>query len=167
MTDRVCLGAVTGPHGVRGLVKVKSFTECPGDVAAYGPVEDEVGARRFVLAVQGQAKGRVIVRIDGVTDRTMAEALKGTRFYVDRAALPEPEDGSFYHADLMGLRVETQAGDALGTVTALYDFGAGEVLEFRDADDAARMLPFTEAVVPLVDIDGGRVVVDPPEGSLE
>ncbi|MEQ8584393.1 MAG: ribosome maturation factor RimM [Thalassobaculaceae bacterium] len=167
MSARVCLGAITGPHGVRGLVKVKPFTEVPEDIAAYGPVENEAGTRRFTLRITGTAKGQVIVAVDGVGDRNAAEALKGQRLYVDRTALPEPDDGSFYHADLIGMAVVGPDGADLGTVTALYDFGAGDLLEFRGADGKARMLPFTEAVVPTVDLDARRMVVDPPEGALE
>ncbi|GHD40148.1 ribosome maturation factor RimM [Thalassobaculum fulvum] len=167
MAERVCLGAVTGAHGVRGLVKVKPFTENPDDVAAYGPVEDERGSRRFTLAVAGHHKETVIVRVEGIADRDAAEALRGTRLYVDRSALPEPEDGEFYHADLIGLRVVTVGGEELGRVTALYDFGAGDLVEFAGADGKSRMLPFTEAAVPEVDIAGGRIVVQPPEGLLE
>lgn len=167
MSARVCLGAITGPHGVRGLVKVKPFTEVPEDVAAYGPVEDETGNRRFTLRVTGAAKGQVIVAVDGVGDRNAAEALKGERLYVDRSALPDPDDGSFYHADLIGMDLVGMDGTPLGTVTALYDFGAGDVLEFRGADGKARMLPFTEQVVPTVDLEARRMVVDPPEGALE
>lgn len=167
MSARVCLGAITGPHGVRGLVKVKPFTEVPEDVAAYGPVENEAGTRRFSLRITGTAKGQVIVAVDGVGDRNAAEALKGQRLYVDRTALPEPDDGSFYHADLIGMAVVGLDGADLGTVTALYDFGAGDLLEFRGADGKARMLPFTEAVVPTVDLAARRMVVDPPEGALD
>lgn len=167
MADRVCLGAVTGAHGVRGLVKVKPFTENPDDVAAYGPVEDEPGGRRFALAVTGRQKDAVIVRVDGVTDRDAAEALRGTRFYVARSALPEPADGEFYHADLIGLAVVTAGGETLGRVTAMHDFGAGDLIEYVGADGKPRMLPFTEAAVPEVDIAGGRIVVDPPEGLVE
>lgn len=166
MSARVCLGAITGPHGVRGLVKVKTFTEVPEDVAAYGPVEDEAGRRRFTLKITGSAKGQVIVAVDGVGDRDAAEALKGERLYVDRSALPDPDDGTFYHADLIGMDVVGRDGVVLGSVTALYDFGAGDVLEFRGADGKARMLPFTEAVVPEVDLDARRMVVEPPEGAL-
>lgn len=167
MSARVCLGAITGPHGVRGLVKVKTFTEVPEDIAAYGPVEDETGTRRFTLRITGAAKGQVIVAMEGVGDRNAAEALKGQRLYVERAALPEPDDGSFYHADLIGMDVVALDGTALGTVSALYDFGAGDLLEFRAADGKARMLPFTEEVVPTVDLEARRMVVDPPEGALE
>lgn len=167
MGARVCLGAITGPHGVRGLVKVKPFTEVPEDVAAYGPVEDEAGKRRFTLKIAGSAKGQVIVALDGVGDRDAAEALKGERLYVERAALPDPDDGSFYHADLIGMEVASPDGTSLGVVTALYDFGAGDLLEFRGADGTARMLPFTETVVPVVDLKARRLVVDPPDGALE
>ena len=167
MSARVCLGAITGPHGVRGLVKVKPFTEVPEDIAAYGPVEDETGTRRFTLRVTGEAKGQVIVALEGVGDRNAAEALKGQRLYVARDALPEPDDGSFYHADLIGMEVVGLDGTLLGRVSALYDFGAGDLLEFRGADGKARMLPFTEQVVPTVDLDARRMVVDPPEGALD
>lgn len=167
MAERVCLGAITGAHGVRGLVKVKPFTENPDDVAAYGPVEDERANRRFTLTVTGRHKDTVIVRVDGVADRDAADALRGTRLYVDRAALPEPEDGAFYHADLIGLAVVSKTGEALGRVTAVYDFGAGDLVEYAGPDGKTRMLPFTEAAVPEVDIAGGRLVVDPPEGLDE
>jgi 16S rRNA processing protein RimM len=148
-------------------VKVKPFTEVPEDVAAYGPVEDEAGGRRFTLRVTGQAKGQVIVAVDGIGDRDAAEALKGERLYVERTALPDPEDGTFYHADLIGLTVVTVDGRDLGVVSALFDFGAGDVLELRGPDGKARMLPFTETVVPEVDLQARRLVVDPPIGALE
>lgn len=165
--QRVCLGAITGAHGVRGLVKVKPFTETPEDIAAYGPVETEAADRRFEVKVTGEAKGLVIAQISGVSDRNAAEALKGTRFYVDRSVLPDPEDGAFYHADLIGLRVELANGDPLGQVTAVYDFGAGDVIEFQAAGAKPKMLPFTETVVPEVDLEGGRLVVEPPAGALD
>lgn len=167
MVDRVCLGAVTGAHGVRGLVKVKPFTGNPDDVAAYGAVEDERGDRRFTLAIAGRHKDTVIARFDGVTDRDAAEALRGTRLYVARSMLPAPEDGEFYHADLIGLAVVGVGGESLGRVTALHDFGAGDLIEYVGGDGKARMLPFTEAAVPEVDVAGGRIVVDPPEGLAE
>ena len=167
MVERVCLGAVTGAHGVRGLVKVKPFTENPDDVAAYGPVEDEPGGRRFELAVTGRHKDGVIVRVDGVADRDAAEALRGTRFYVARSILPEPSDGEYYHADLIGLAVVATDGRQLGRVTAMHDFGAGDLIEYVGTDGQSRMLPFTEAAVPEVDLAGGRLVVDPPEGLLD
>ncbi len=167
MTDRVCLGAITGPHGVRGLVKVKAFTEVPEDVAAYGPVETEAADRRFTLRVTGSAKGQLIVAIDGVRDRDAAIALKGQRLYVDRSALPDPDDGTFYHADLIGMTAVDTDGRDLGRVTALHDFGAGDLVEVTAEDGKSLLLPFTEATVPVVDLAARRLVVDPPEGTLE
>lgn len=163
MVDRVCLGAVAGAHGVRGQVKVKPFTENPDDVAAYGPVEDERGDRRFTLVVTGRHKDTVIVRIDGVSDRNAAEALRGTRLYVARSKLPEPEDGAYYHADLIGLAVVSVGGETLGRVTAVHDFGAGDLVEYVDPDGQQHILPFTMTTVPVVDIAGGRLVIEPPE----
>src|SRR3546814_16841742 len=114
---RVCLGVMVGAHGVRGLVKVKSFTEDPAGVAAYGPVDDEGGARRWRLEVVGPAPGKaegvVLVRVAGVEDRDAAQALHGVRLYVDRSALPAPGEAEFYHADLISLRVEDVAGQRL------------------------------------------------------
>ena len=123
--------------------------------------------RRFALTVSGQHKETVIVQVEGVGDRDAAEALRGTRFYVPRSALPEPDDGAFYHADLIGLAVVTVSGETLGRVTAMHDFGAGDLIEYVSADGVSRMLPFTEATVPEVDLAGGRLVVDPPEGLTE
>ena len=101
--ERVCLGAIIGAHGVNGTVRIKSFTEDPADVAAYGPVSDEAGARRFTIRPIGAARGAILARFEGVDDRAAAQALAGTRLYVPRSALPAPDDEEFYHADLLGL----------------------------------------------------------------
>jgi 16S rRNA processing protein RimM len=159
---RVCVGVIKGAHGVRGLVRLKSFTEVPEDVAAYGPVSDEAGTP-YRLAVSGRAKDALLVRIAGVEDRDRAQALAGTRLYVARAALPAVEADTYYHADLIGLAAETSAGRALGKVVAVHDFGAGDLLEIEDAGRQSGFYPFTRAVVPLVDLEGGRIVVDPPD----
>lgn len=165
---RVCLGVIVGAHGVRGSLRVKPFTEKPEAVAAYGPVEDESGHRRFTLRVHGRHKGAVIVAIEGVDDRDQALALKGTRLYVDRAALPELDDEeAFYHADLIGLSVVTREGEALGTVAAVQNFGAGDLLEIADDEGRTLVLPFTKEAVPLVDLDAGRLVAEPPPESEE
>lgn len=160
----VCVGKVVGAHGVRGQVKLKSFTQEPADVAAYGPLFDEAGKRRFKVALSGTPKDGVFVaRLDGVDDRNAAEALKGAKLYALRAALPEPEEEEFYYADLIGLRAETDDGELFGTVTAVHDFGAGDVLELRKADGRTAHLPFSRQVAPLVDVKGGRIVVRPPD----
>lgn len=164
MAERVLVGVVVGAQGLKGALRVKSFTADPLDIASYGPVEDEAGARRFRLKVTGEAKGTVIASVEGVKDRNAAEALKGTRFYVPRAALPASEDeDEFYHADLIGLPVELADGAALGKVRAVWDFGAGDVLEIARPDGEVMMLPFTKAAVPVVDVKGGRLIATPPE----
>ncbi len=164
--DRVCLGVMVGAHGVRGLVKVKSFTEAPEDVAAYGPVSDKSGKRRWTLQVTGPAPGKrdvVLAKVEGVSDRDAAQALHGTELYVERAALPAlAEEETFYHADLIGLRVEDPDGRALGKVAAVENYGAGDFLEVERPDGKLLLLAFTRAVVPEVDIAGGRLVAMPP-----
>src|ERR1051326_6909818 len=101
--NRVCLGIITGAHGVRGAVRVKSFTAEPKDVARYGPLEDEAGGRRWSLSLMRSAKGVVVCRVDGVAAPTTPEALRGLRLYLPRAALPPPPAEEYYHADLIGL----------------------------------------------------------------
>jgi 16S rRNA processing protein RimM len=161
---RVCLGAIAGAHGVRGLVKIKSFTEDPANLTAYGPLGDESGRCRFEIAVTGQARGLLLARIAGVEDRDAAQALRGVRLYVARAALPEPDDvEEFYQADLIGLAAEDPQGRPLGTVASVENYGAGDFLEIARAGAAPLLVPFTRAAVPLVDLEGGRVVVAPPE----
>ncbi len=159
---RVCLGVITGAHGVRGLVRVKSFTEVPEDVAAYGPLSDEDGTRVLTLAVTGRSKDALLARVEGVVDRDQALALKGTRLYVPRDVLPAlEEDETYYHADLLGLAAEDPEGRPLGRVKAVHNFGAGDLLELDGG--GARLVPFTRQAVPVVDLDGGRLVVEPPE----
>ena len=161
--ERLCVGVIAGAHGVRGLVKIKSFTADPANLTAYGPLTDASGARRYQVAVTGRAKGVLLARIEGVGDRDAARALRGARLYVARAALPEPEDEEYYHADLIGLAVEDRAGAPLGRVAAVQNFGAGDILEIERPDQGTLLVPFTKAAVPLVDPAGGRVVVEPPE----
>ncbi|MBP0492449.1 ribosome maturation factor RimM [Pararoseomonas indoligenes] len=159
---RILVGEFGRPHGVRGLVHLRSHTAEPAAIAGYGPLSDEGGARRFVL--KWLAEG--LVQVEGVTDRDAAAKLTGTKLYVDRDALPEPEEDEFYLSDLIGLRAETEAGEVLGTVAALEDFGAGSVLTLRDANGRETLLPFTKAVVPVVEVSEGRIVIVPP-GEVE
>ena len=164
---RVCVGVVTGAHGVRGAVRLKSFTAEPEHVARYGPLEDEKGERRFALRIVGSAKGVLIAAISGIDDRDRAEALRGLRLYLSRSALPPPEEEEYYHADLIGLAAALPDGAFLGTVRAVHDFGAGDTLEIERASGPPVMVPFTRAVVPVVDLDAGRLVIDPLPGLLE
>ncbi|MGB0681577.1 MAG: ribosome maturation factor RimM [Magnetovibrionaceae bacterium] len=171
-SDRVCLGVITGVKGLRGRVRIKPFTAEPEGIAAYGPVSDEAGERRFKLTVREVAKGQVVCAIDGVTDRTQAEALKGLNLYVAADALPATDEEEFYYRDLIGLSAVTLDGRQLGQIVAVHDFGAGTFLEVKGPKDKGEalgtvMVPFTKAVVPVVSIADGRVEIDPPVGLLE
>ncbi len=163
---KLCVGVVVGAHGIKGAVRVKTFTVEPSDVAAYGPVADEAGARRFAIKVLSAAPGQVVAALEGVADRNAAEALRGLRLFVERAALPATgADDEYYVQDLVGLDAEDAQGAAIGKVIGAHDFGAGEVLELTLADGTAVMLPFARATVPVVDLAGGRIVVEIPYGA--
>jgi 16S rRNA processing protein RimM len=167
MAGRVCVAEIGAPHGVRGEVRLKSFTADPAAVAAYGPLESEDGARRFRVLGARPARDALIARLEGIADRDAAEALRGLRLYVSRERLPPPAEDEFYHADLIGLAVVDTAGRPLGTVTAVQNFGAGDLIEVAPAEGGPGVLvPFTKAAVPHVDIAGGRLVADPPEGTF-
>lgn len=166
--DLVCVGRIVGTRGLKGEVRIASFTARPRDVAAYGPVRDRAGRRMFTVTVVGESKGQIVARLSDVADRAAAEALKGLELYVPRRALPPVRDGEYYHADLIGLRAELTGGRTLGTVTAVHDYGAGASLEVAPAAGGeAVMVPFTARTVPVVDVAGGRLVIDAPEGLLE
>jgi 16S rRNA processing protein RimM len=163
MADRkVCIGVIAGAHGVRGQVRVKSFTAEPQDVTAYGPVTDASGARQFDLRITGAARGMMLAKIDGVGDRDAADMLRGTELYVDRERLPDPDEDEFYYADLIGLDVVSTDGKALGTVRAMHNFGAGDMIELENGSGKTELLPFTAAVVASVDLAAGVVTIDPP-----
>jgi 16S rRNA processing protein RimM len=163
----ILVGRIAAAHGVRGLVKLQSFTGDPASIGRYGPLVDATGKRRFEVTVQHSVKGGVIARIAGVADRTAAEKLRGTELYMRRAALPEPAEGEFYHADLVGLAVELADGRPFGRVRAVENFGAGDLLAIDRPGRSQVSLPFTDRAVPVVDLERGRIVVDPPAGLLE
>lgn len=165
MEDRVCVGAVAGAFGVKGEVRLKSFTATPEDLAAYGAVETEDRAQRFDITLTGQTKGALIGRLSGVATKEVADRLRGARLYVARAKLPEPEDDEYYYADLIGLEVFDTGGAALGRVKAVLNHGASDLLEVDRVEGGATVLvPFTQEVVPTVDLSARRIVADPPEG---
>jgi 16S rRNA processing protein RimM len=147
-------------------VRIKSFTACPENIAAYGPLSDETGQRRLEMHVIGAAKGVLIARLTGVEDRSRAEALRGLRLYLPRSALPQPDPEEYYHADLIGLEVVLSDGTPVGRVRAVHDFGAGDTLEIERPTAPPAMVPFTRAVVPVVEIEAGRLVIEPPPGLL-
>lgn len=153
-------------HGVRGLVRVMSHTADPADLTAYGPLTDEKG-RRFVLTWRGEGVAEVAELVDGaavkVADRTKAEKLTHTKLFIDRSALPSPEENEFYLADLIGAQAVGTDGAPVGTVALVHDYGGGASLEIERADAPALLIPFTAACVPEVDITAKRITVLPPE----
>lgn len=160
--NRICLGAIAGVHGIKGEVKVKSFTEVDSDLDKYGIVENETGDRQFELKVVGHSKELLRVKIKGVDDRNEAERLIGTAFYIDRSVLPElEEEDEYYEADLIGLSVKASSGEITGTVAGLYNFGAGEILEIKvKATGKLEMIPFTKEYVPEVNVKDGYIIVE-------
>jgi 16S rRNA processing protein RimM len=161
--DRVCVGAIAGAFGVRGEVRLKSFCAEPRAIASYGPLWTEDGTRSFTVTLGAAVAGGLAARLSGVASREAAEALKGVRLFADRAALPPLGEDEYYHADLIGLLVQDTGGAVLGRVVAVLNHGAGDILEVRRAGGGeALLLPFTRAVVPVVDLAAGRIVADPP-----
>ncbi len=171
MPDRddklVCVGAIAGAFGVRGEARIKSFCAEPEAIAGYGPLTTEDGAREFTLRITRAVKGGFAARIEGVATREAAEALKGTRLYARREKLPALPNDEFYHADLIGLTVLDTGGAEIGRVRAIHDHGAGDMLEVTGPGGAMVLIPFTGAAVPTVDLAAGRIVADPPEGTLD
>ena len=164
MADRVCVAQIGAAHGIRGEVRLRSFTEQPSDVTAYGALESEDGRRHFEIETLRPAKDGFVARLKGIVDRNAAERLTNLKLYIPRERLPPVEDeNTFYHADLIGLAAVTPDGATLGTVRAVHNFGAGDIIEIEPTGAGeALMLPFTEAIVPTVDIANGRLVVVPP-----
>lgn len=158
------LGHILGAHGIKGAVLVRSYAAEPEAIATYGPLEDEAGAARLALTVEGATAKGLVCRVAGVADRTQAERLKGTALYVARERLPDPEVGEYYHADLAGLAAVSEAGSPLGRVVGVLNYGAGDILEVRPEGATRTVLyPMTEAVVRRVDLDGGVIVLAPPD----
>lgn len=164
--DRVCVGAIAGSFGVSGEVRLKSFCTEPEDVAAYGPLWTEDGSRSFTVKLtRASVSGGLGARLSGIATKEQADALKGTSLYADRDRLPSLPDDEYYHADLIGLTVQDTGGAVIGTVQAVHNHGAGDLLEVMGPGlKAALLLPFTMAIVPTVDVKAGKIVVDIPEG---
>lgn len=159
--SRILMGVVGRPHGVRGLVRVQSYAADPATLASCGPLLDERG-RRWTLDWAGAGIARLSGEDGAILDRDAAQALVNLRLYIERERLPPPGEDEFYFADLLGLRAESEAGLALGTVAAVHEYGAGPSLEIARAEGGVLLVPFTRAAVPEVDLRGGRLVVRPP-----
>jgi 16S rRNA processing protein RimM len=162
MEEKILVGVFGAPHGVRGEIRLKSYTQDPSSLAAYGPLADASGNVYDVVAIRSLKDDLLVARVKGVNDRDAAQKLTHQKLYLARAKLPAPEADEFYCSDLIGLRAETIQGVALGVVVAVQNFGAGDILEVAPMVGESMLLPFTRAVVPEVDIAGGRVVIVPP-----
>jgi 16S rRNA processing protein RimM len=168
VAERICVAQIGGAHGLRGEVKLKSFTADPMAVGDYGPLTTEDGSATFEIEAVRPAKGHLIARFRGIGDRNTAERLANVRLFVSRERLPPLAADEFYHTDLIGLSAVTADGAEIGTVVAVHDFGAGDILELQpQAGGTTIMVPFTAAFVPSVDIANGRIVVAPPEAAPE
>jgi len=169
MRGKVRVARIGAAHGVRGEVRLWPFTQDPMAVAGYGPLETEDGARHFTIESLRTGKDHLVARIAGVNDREAAEALRNLDLFVPRARLPAIEEpDTFYHADLIGLAAVTADGAALGTVTAVHNFGAGDIVEIApQGGGAPLMLSFTESAVPEIDLSARRIVVVPPPDASE
>jgi 16S rRNA processing protein RimM len=161
MTGRIRVARIGAAHGVRGEMKLWSFTQDPAAVASYGPLETEDGKRRFEIEKMRAAKDHFVVRIVGIGDRDAAQSLCNVDLFVARDRLPPIEDDdTYYHADLIGLDAVTPEGVMLGTVTALHNFGAGELIEIATTQGGEPLLlPFNDTIVPTIDLAARKVVV--------
>jgi len=160
-SDRVRVARIGAAHGVRGEVRLWSFTEDPLAIAEYAPLETQDGKRQFEIENLRPAKDFLVARLKGVTDRNAAEALRNVELFVPRERLPDiDEDDTWYYADLVGLSAAAPDGAAIGTVLAVHNFGGGDIIEIQPAvGGKTLLLPFTQAVVPEIDVKGGRIVI--------
>jgi len=166
--NRICVARIGAAHGTSGEVRLWPFTADPAAVGFYGALETADGAHRLEIEALRRSKDFLVARFKGITDRSAAERLRNVDLYVPRERLPAPGTDEFYHADIIGLTAEDAAGTPLGTVIAIHNFGAGDLLEIAPvASRHAVLVPFTAAMVPQVAIAAGRIVVDAPAGLLE
>lgn len=165
MTDNrlICVGVISTVHGVRGQVKIKSFMADESSIGELDVLYNKQGEPAYKINVTGGVKGALIAWVEGVSDRNAAEALKGRELYIPRDLLPEIEDDEFYYEDLIGLSAVSTDGEALGSVKAIHNYGAGDIIEVVGSDGKEFMYPFTKQFVPKVDIAGKKVVIDIPE----
>jgi 16S rRNA processing protein RimM len=166
--DLICIGAIAGAFGVAGEVRLKSFCSEPTDIVAYGPLLSQDGSREYHITLTRPVAGGLGARIKGISTKEQADALRGTSLYVPRDRLPSLPDDEFYHADLIGLSAYDTGGELIGKVTAIYNHGAGDIVEISPIrHKSALLLPFTTAIVPNVDLAERRVIVNLPDEAEE
>ena len=165
--DLICVGVISGAFGVRGEVRIKSFCAVPEDIATYSPLLSQDGRQTYSIALTGAIKHGFSARVSGVTSKERADALRGTSLFTERPRLPSLPDDEYYHADLIGLAVIDTGGAPIGQVKAVQNHGAGDLLEVQTVNSSDTVLiPFTQIVVPTVDLAARRIVIDPPDGLL-
>jgi 16S rRNA processing protein RimM len=169
MTDRVCVARIGAAHGLRGEVRLQVFTQDPDAILKFGEMESGDGTKKFRVASLRPAKGHFVAKLDGVNDRNASELLTNIELFVSRDKLPKIEDdGEFYHADLIGLRVEDKTGKNYGVVIAVRNYGASDLLEVGEPQSkSGTLIPFIDQFVPEVDVEGGRVVIEPAAGLFD
>src|SRR3954451_22036082 len=160
--SQICVARIGAAHGVRGAVKLWTFTEDPLAVKRYGPLATKDGGRHFEVTSAREAKGHLVATLKGIATREDAERLNGIELYIERDKLPVTDADEYYHADLIGLAAVSAADQPIGRVVAIHNFGAGDIIEIAPPHGATMLLPFTNAVVPSVDLAGGRVVIELP-----
>lgn len=166
--NRICVGAIAGSFGVQGEVRLKSFCADPQAIASYGPLTTEDGSRSFTATLTRAIPTGFSARLSGVSTKEQADALKGIRLFADKSRLPALPDDEFYHADLIGMTVRDTGGKTIGTVTAVFNHGASDLLEVSGPHlKSALLMPFTQAIVPTVDLAQRLIVADPPDGLLD
>ncbi len=165
IADRICVGAIAGSFGLQGEVRLKSFCSTPEAIATYGELTTEDGQRSFNIKLTRPVANGLGARLTGIATKEQADALKGTSLYADRTKLPSLPDDEFYHTDLIGMEVRDTGGAVIGTVQAVHNHGAGDLLEIMGPGmKTALLLPFTRAIIPTVDLAARRIVADLPEG---
>jgi len=158
------VGVLGAPHGVKGEMRLKSFTADPLGIQDYQPLTDKTGQRRFVIRSARLVKDdMLVVSLEGIADRTAAEALTNLALFIPRDQLPEPDEEEFYHADLIGLVTKAPDGSVIGTVTAVHDFGAGDILDIAPSTGPSLLVPFTKANVPVIDLAAKTLTVILPD----
>ncbi|MHB8886343.1 MAG: ribosome maturation factor RimM [Methylovirgula sp.] len=162
--DRILVGQFGAPHGVKGELRLKSYTQDPAAIGRYGQLSDASGARSFeIAALRALKEDLFVVRVKGIATREAAEKLTNVALFLPRAALPAAQEDEFYHADLIGLAARTEAGETLGSIVNILNFGGGDILEIAPPEGGETLLvPFTKAAVPIIDLAGGHVIVIPP-----
>ena len=165
MAELICVGAIAGAFGVKGEVRLKSFTSIPESIADYAPLLTEEGEKKFDVVITGEIKNGLSARMSGVVSKEEADKLKGTRLFVPREKLPELLEDEYYHTDLIGLIVQNLEGSNIGRITSVLNHGASDLLEIENKrENRSVLVPFTREIVPKVDIKNSLVIIDPPKG---